>query len=253
MRSHRPPCRLCAKNRGGGLEVHRWSHGWPNRTAAVNSPLCQNRPSGVGVSLRCDKLAPQVGHGEPRAGILCCCGDSALCTGCCHASVPPTGDAGQQEENYLVANTRQPCIPLTDKRRFSRFIRLLLPTPRVIWSILIALSLILAPVASAWAAAQMSRTMMAVDTDQAAASEVPDCEKMMQRPATKKNCACCDTHAKSPFPSADTCVAKCSVHIIGIVAPMSEIYLPMIRYIGPSEPEKPPDYRLRPPSPPPRA
>jgi hypothetical protein len=123
---------------------------------------------------------------------------------------------------------------------------------RAIFAILIALSLIFAPVTSALAAAQMSRAMaMATEMNAGVPSEHGDCHKAMKLPAPK-NCACCDKHAKSPFPNVDTCIAKCSVHILAILAPTSEGYLVMVRYSGPTEPEKPPDWRLSPPSPPPR-
>jgi hypothetical protein len=124
---------------------------------------------------------------------------------------------------------------------------------RAIFAILISLSLVFAPVTSAWAVGQMSQAMaMGAEMNTAAPSEHGDCHKAMKPPAPK-NCACCDTHAKSPFPSADTCIAKCSMHILAILAPTSEGYLVVVRYSGPTEPEKPPDWRLSPPAPPPRA
>jgi hypothetical protein len=129
---------------------------------------------------------------------------------------------------------------------------LLLSRLRAILAILIAVSLTLTPVASAWAAGQMpGRTATSAHADMAAA-EMSDCHKAA-KPAVPKNCPCCDAPSKSPCPDAGMCLVKCGMHVLAVLAPSSEGQVIVVRHNLPADPEKPPDWWLSPPAPPPRA
>src|SRR5262249_2026210 len=82
-----------------------------------------------------------------------------------------------------------------------------------------------------------------------AAPAMSDCEKMMV-PAKSKPCGCCDTPIKAPCP--DACLLKCGMHVLGVLLPSSETYVLIAEHHWAAEPEKPPDWTLRPPIPPPR-
>jgi hypothetical protein len=83
------------------------------------------------------------------------------------------------------------------------------------------------------------------------AADMGDCEKMMA-PAKSKPCGCCDTPTKAPCPDATTCLLKCGMHVLGVLLPSSETYVPIAEHHWLAKPEKPPDWTLRPPIPPPR-
>jgi hypothetical protein len=123
---------------------------------------------------------------------------------------------------------------------------------RLIFSALIALSLVLAPMASAWAALTMpaDHVPTAAPTDDMAAG-MSDCEKM-RAPAKPKHCACCDTPAKAPCPDGAACLIKCCMQLLGILVPSSRDIIYGTTYDWPAEREKPPDRSLRPPARPPR-
>ena len=119
---------------------------------------------------------------------------------------------------------------------------------------MIAVSLTLTPLISAWAAIQMANGqaqpahVMAPGHDNDAA-DISDCEKMMA-PAKSKPCGCCDTPSKAPCP--DACLLKCGMHVLGILLPSGETYVPIAEHHWLAKPEKPPDWTFRPPIPPPR-
>ena len=128
---------------------------------------------------------------------------------------------------------------------------------RTIFAILIALSVTFAPIISASAAMQMRASM---DGAAALADEaMSDCMKAMQVKGQDhgrvqdQNCPCCDTPAKSMCPDVGACLAKCSVHVIAVLAPAAEIRLPTIRHSWPADPQESPDWSFAPPAPPPRA
>lgn len=127
---------------------------------------------------------------------------------------------------------------------------------RAIFAILIAVSLTLAPATSAWAAAQM-RTSMGVDAAVNASTDeaMSDCMKAMQAQAqaVDQNCPCCDTPSKAACPDMGACLAKCSFHIIAILASVAEDLVGVFEHDQPTNPHKPPDWALAPPAPPPRA
>jgi len=92
---------------------------------------------------------------------------------------------------------------------------------------------------------------MATAQDDHAAGAMSDCEKMMA-PAKPKPCGCCDTPTKAPCPDAAACLLKCGMHVLGILVPLRESFIRIAKYHLPAAPEKPPDWALRPPTPPPR-
>jgi hypothetical protein len=125
---------------------------------------------------------------------------------------------------------------------------------------LIALSLTLAPVTSAWATMQPQASMM---TAGAAASTTvgdatSDCMKSMQSgehgQAKEQNFPCCDAPSKSMCPDLAACFAKCSVQLTAVPWPaMDSCCLPIRRHDRPVDAQKPPDWAFAPPAPPPRA
>jgi len=114
-------------------------------------------------------------------------------------------------------------------------------------SFALALTPLRSPVAVA-AALKSAHGMASANTDDAAGA-MSDCEKMMA-PAKSKPCGCCDTPTKAPCP--DACLLKCGMHVLGVLLPSSETYVPIAEHHWPAKPEKPPDWALRPPIPPPR-
>lgn len=125
---------------------------------------------------------------------------------------------------------------------------------RTILAILIALSLSLAPVASAWAAMQMHAGMeqdaaTATDSEDAMSS---DCMKAMQGKA-HKGCDCCDTQSKAACPDTAACLAKCGSSVLAVLTPELITHREIVRHHHPKPPEKPPDRTIRPPAPPPKS
>lgn len=124
---------------------------------------------------------------------------------------------------------------------------------RFIFAVLIALSLTVTPMASAWAAAAMPAHHAAavVPADEMTA-DMSDCAKMMA-PAKTKDCACCDAPAKAPCPDGAACLMKCGAHVLGVLIPPGEFAFRYgIAHERQGDPDKPPDWSLRPPAPPPR-
>lgn len=90
--------------------------------------------------------------------------------------------------------------------------------------------------------------------DMAAADAMNDCHRSMQ-PAKAKHCPCCDTHMPSKVPCQDagTCLIKCGMHVLAILAPSSDDSFYLVEQYWPAVLEKPPDWFATPPAPPPRA
>lgn len=138
------------------------------------------------------------------------------------------------------------CLPLKEPQTLS-FLRPIL-------AMLIALSLAVAPITSAWAAMQMRTTVDGPVTASAGSDDVmSDCMKAMQAKGQEQNqdCPCCDTKSKCPDMTA--CLMKCGTQVIGIVMPVIQLAALTGRHFRPSDPQEPPDWSLRPPAPPPRA
>lgn len=123
---------------------------------------------------------------------------------------------------------------------------------RCILAILIAFSLTLAPIASAWADMQMRARIAATVLSE---DSMSDCMKAMQlQPqAQNQNCPCCEAPSKSMCPDGGACLAKCSVHVFAVLAPAAESHPPALRHDWPADPQEPPDWAFVPPAPPPRA
>lgn len=121
---------------------------------------------------------------------------------------------------------------------------------RIILAIVMALSISIAPVGSAWAALRVAAAKAATQTG--GISEMSDCERMMrgtdEQPAGKSDCPCCDFNAAC---TPDLCLGKCFQHLGTMPRPA------VIGLVGMSRPwlaevDPPPDWSYRPPPPPPR-
>ena len=123
---------------------------------------------------------------------------------------------------------------------------------RTILAILIALSLAVAPLASAWAGAPTTgATSVNMASEDGA---VMDCAKMgmaAEKSGTDFDCPCCDTKSKCADMTA--CLMKCSTQVIGIVMPAVRLAAIIGHHDRPADPQEPPDWSMRPPAPPPRA
>ena len=120
----------------------------------------------------------------------------------------------------------------------------------------IALSVAVAPIASAWASmhgvAGSSHTVGAphvMDSADATAdmADMADCHKAMK---SSSDCPCCDAKAKCP--AGAPCMVKCC-KVLGTFIGMTRLVRLAIEHDRPGEPEQPPEWASKPPSPPPRA
>lgn len=113
--------------------------------------------------------------------------------------------------------------------------------------LLIAVSLVAAPIASAWAAARASTAMVATGADVAA---MADCQKSGMA-SMAGDCECCDS--KSKCPDAAACLKKCSSQVVGyLMAGCRTIFVSIDANMR-AEAAEPPDWMSAPPAPPPRA
>lgn len=124
---------------------------------------------------------------------------------------------------------------------------------RLILALLVSLALGLAPAASARESGQVrERSSIVADND-----AMSDCMKAMQaasdQDGTHNDCVCCDTHSKMPCSDGAACLAKCSTSVIAVLSPQQRSYQQLLRLSLPHTAEKPPDWSLRPPAPPPKA
>ena len=125
----------------------------------------------------------------------------------------------------------------------------------------IALSVAVAPIASAWASMHVGQGVsghkvggheQSASQPTAAAdaagntADMADCHKAMK---TSGDCPCCDTKAKCPSDAA--CMTKCCKVIGAALSPARFTLHPMV-HGRPAEPDKPPEWVSKPPSPPPR-
>ena len=118
-------------------------------------------------------------------------------------------------------------------------------------ALLIALSLVVAPLASARAHLHMAAQDQASSIADDAMADMSDCAKMMAGDQTSK-CPCCDAPTKAPCPDGGACLVKCGMQVLGMLAPSAEIFRFAFVHDRPGEAAKPPDRSLRPPAPPPR-
>ena len=127
----------------------------------------------------------------------------------------------------------------------------------------IALSVAVAPVASAWAAMHgamapsghqlnASHSVAAADNgmDMADTAAMPDCHKTKKSSKSSSGCPCCDS--KAPCPADAGCMGKCCKTLGGIVGPATRLARRVMAHDRLAEPDKPPEWLSAPPSPPPR-
>ena len=127
---------------------------------------------------------------------------------------------------------------------------------RIILVCWIALSVAVAPIASAWASMNSGKVASGHELnapDHTAASDaamdtadMADCHKAVK---TSGDCPCCDTKAKCPADAA--CKTKCC-KVLGTFTGMTRLARHTKVHDRPGEPEKPPEWLSKPPSPPPR-
>ena len=126
----------------------------------------------------------------------------------------------------------------------------------------IALSVAVAPIASAWASMhagqrtsgheESGHKQSASQPPAAAAAasdmaDMADCHKAMK---TSGDCPCCDTKAKCPSDAA--CMTMCCKIVGAALSDATRVALHTTVHGRPGEPEKPPEWVSKPPSPPPR-
>ena len=126
----------------------------------------------------------------------------------------------------------------------------------------IALSVAVAPIVSAWASMhvgqvvsgqkggehEQSASQPTAAADAAAdMADNSDCHKAMK---TSGDCPCCDTKAKCPSDAA--CMAKCGNIVGAALSGATRLARRSTVHLRPGEPEKPPEWVSKPPSPPPR-
>lgn len=121
-----------------------------------------------------------------------------------------------------------------------------MPLIRTILALMIAVSLVTAPMGAAMARAASSQDAPAV------AADMDDCAKMMGHTGDKsdgnKNCACCDTKSAC---APELCLTKCFKVFRATLAPEASPVMVSIT-LRPSEPARPPDWSYGPQPPPPR-
>ena len=121
----------------------------------------------------------------------------------------------------------------------------------------IALSVAVAPIASARASMHagqsnsgheegVSQPTPAAGTTMDMA-DMADCHKAMK---SSSDCPCCDAKAKCPADAP--CMVKCC-KVLGTFIGMTRLVRLAIEHDRPGEPEQPPEWASKPPSPPPRA
>ena len=121
----------------------------------------------------------------------------------------------------------------------------------------IALSVAVAPIGSAWAAMHAANTASATEQSAAHAmmvgdvamdmADMADCHKAMKN--SSGGCPCCDMKAQCLADAG--CMAKCCKVVGAAVLPANFVRHSM-PHDRPIEPEKPPGWASKPPSPPPR-
>lgn len=127
---------------------------------------------------------------------------------------------------------------------------------RPILAVLVAFALALAPIGSAWAATQLDAGMSTADNAaEMARAGMSDCMKAMQaqKPDRDPDCSCCNTPIKGTCADTAACLAKCGVHVVAILVTGAEKSVPARQSDLSVESQKPPDWIIAPPAPPPRS
>ena len=122
----------------------------------------------------------------------------------------------------------------------------------------IALSVAVAPIVSAWASMHVGQgasghktggheLSASQPTAVADAADMADCHKAMK---TSGDCPCCDTKAKCPSDAA--CMTMCCKIVGAALSNTTRLAQHPTVHGRPGEPEEPPEWLIKPPSPPPR-
>lgn len=127
---------------------------------------------------------------------------------------------------------------------------------RAILSVLVAVAIVLAPMAAAWAggatglgAAMSYPVSQSIDgQDSGTASPMEDCASMMKGAAGSDDCPCCDKDKACP---PQLCMAKC-FQFLGLVHKSRPVVRLVTAQFRPTKPEHPPDWSDQPQPPPPR-
>lgn len=128
---------------------------------------------------------------------------------------------------------------------------------RAMLSVLVAVAIVLAPVAAAWAGSAIGIGVVemvhmgahAIDgEDNVAASPMEDCASMMKGSKSTDDCPCCDENKACP---PQFCVAKCFqfLSLAQQARPAANLVTARLR---PTARARPPDWSDRPQPPPPR-
>lgn len=127
---------------------------------------------------------------------------------------------------------------------------------RTMLSILVAVAIVFAPAASAWAIGARGNGVPATHTashavdvrDTAAAGTMEDCASMMKGAAGTDDCPCCDKDKACP---PQNCLAKC-FQLLGLAQHSQPAVRLVTARLWPTTPEHPPDWSDQPQPPPPR-
>lgn len=127
---------------------------------------------------------------------------------------------------------------------------------RTMLSILVAVAIVFAPVASAWAVGAKGNGGLAAYTashavdgrDTAAAGTMEDCASMMKGAAGTADCPCCDEDKACP---PQFCMAKC-FQFLALAQHSQPIVHLVAALLRPTTPAHPPDWSDQPQPPPPR-
>lgn len=139
----------------------------------------------------------------------------------------------------------------SDRRRFST-----LPLLRTILSVLVAVAIVLAPMAGAWAGGATGSGVIIAHAashsgdgvDAAVMDATEDCASTMKGEANPDSCPCCDADKACP---PQLCMAKC-FQLFGIAEQSASVVRLVTAMLRPSALAHPPDWADQPQPPPPR-
>lgn len=131
-----------------------------------------------------------------------------------------------------------------------------MPLSRTMISVIVAVAIVFAPLAAAWAGgAKGTDVMMAHAASHADEGEgssdvsgMEDCASMMKGTADADDCPCCDKAKACP---PQLCMAKC-FQLLGLAQQWRPVARLMTALLEPTAPAHPPDWSVQPQPPPPR-
>lgn len=131
-----------------------------------------------------------------------------------------------------------------------------MPVLRTMFSALVAVAIVLAPVVSAWATvAKFAGAQVPLGHGDAgehgmasAAASMEDCASMTKGASSTEDCPCCAEDKACP---PEFCLTKC-FQFLGIDRPVGALTHIGTAQLWPSAPEPPPDWSEKPQPPPPR-